>query len=41
MGVSVRLTGALTGRTATTVIKPPEPESKFKMLEESRGGGGQ
>lgn len=41
MIVAVRLTDALTGRAATSVIKPPEPESKFKMFEESRGGGGQ
>lgn len=37
MVVAVWLTDALTGRTATTVIKPPEPESKLKMFEKSRG----
>jgi hypothetical protein len=37
MVVAVWLTDALMGRTATTVIKPPEPELKFEMFEESRG----
>ncbi|MDT5268277.1 MAG: hypothetical protein QOH49_463 [Acidobacteriota bacterium] len=41
MVIAVRLTDALTGHTATTVIKPPQPNSKFKMFEESRGDGGQ
>lgn len=41
MVIAVRLTDALTGRTAATVIKPPPPKSKFKMFEGSRGDGGQ
>ena len=41
MVIAVRLTNALKGRTATTVIKPPQPKSKFMMFEESRGDGSQ
>jgi hypothetical protein len=37
MVTAVQVTGALTGRTAATVIGPPEPESKFEMFEKSRG----